>query len=1102
LENAASGSFNRALWLAPNGRTAAVVRDELVGTGLTACLHSGVLTFEDLTDQVLATSNARLKPIDTILKRELVRRVVENAREKQKLSFFSDAASQPGFVGLVAEHITELKRRNIRPDAYSTAAIRAVSDLEQTELAHLYRDYETLLAKHGLIDREGAHEAARDALAENTCACFQNLELIVADGFTDFTGTQHEIFRLLSQHSKHLYISLPASQSPRPDLFAKAAATLLELQQHFPKLEIRQLLPRPLPNPALDYFAQHVFGHPKQIPAPPTAATEALAHIEIVEAAGEQDEIVQIARRIKARLTNANKPTSAADILVIFRGLTSVAPRIREVFADFGIPFYLEPTPAIATTPAIKTLLDLLQLDQEDWRFRRVVAVITNNMLGELTNESRRAADWLVRDLQVAVGRDELVERVAGLAADPSPASERSQHLQHRVETAITALPAMRQLANALEELPPTATPTEWCQALEKLGTKLGIAHFLEDSDGWHALSLSEGRGAVPSITCPSKTQGVTPDVDHAAWKSLLTYFAAIERLDAWLQQPPRKLTRADVLTLLREVTTNVSLPRTQSEAGRVRVLTATAARNISAKHLFLAGMSEQAFPSPESSGRLASDADYHRLAAQQNKKSRSGAPSIATRPQGEMLLFYEMITRAEESLTISFPALDDKAQSLPPSPYVVELERLTTSCQNRIRRTPPHLSPIAPDDTPYSMADWRIQAVARATSKDADRHLLAGILSSADIKPLAASIDAGLKIVHARARGQSFGPAEGLLTSSVIADRLAQRFGKQHTWSASQWETYATCPFRFFMQHVLGLQSLGDLVLETDFARRGSRLHDVLAKFHRDWLVLRKERTPGTPDEEAAAFLAHLQQVANDRKFGSKPGGIDAALHELDHRQILKWSVRHFDNQSKYNSACAKLGPAMTPTHFEFRFGPDRRGDDVADPDSTDKTFTINIDGEPIKITGQIDRIDVAAVDGKTLFNVIDYKSGRSAKFKRDQLITGQQLQLPIYVEAAQALVFEGKATPLQASYWSMGAGYDAKGALTDKLDDETPTGGWQDTRAIVHGLIHEFIQNIRHGDFPVDSLDDKCTSTCDYRMTCRVSQARSLHKTQQPTL
>jgi hypothetical protein len=41
------------------------------------------------------------------------------------------------------------------------------------------------------------------------------------------------------------------------------------------------------------------------------------------------------------------------------------------------------------------------------------------------------------------------------------------------------------------------------------------------------------------------------------------------------------------------------------------------------------------------------------------------------------MLLFYEVLSRADKSLTISHPALDDKAQQLPPSPYVIELQRV-----------------------------------------------------------------------------------------------------------------------------------------------------------------------------------------------------------------------------------------------------------------------------------------------------------------------------------------------------------------------------------------------------------------------------------------
>jgi hypothetical protein len=133
--------------------------------------------------------------------------------------------------------------------------------------------------------------------------------------------------------------------------------------------------------------------------------------------------------------------------------------------------------------------------------------------------------------------------------------------------------------------------------------------------------------------------------------------------------------------------------------------------------------------------------------------------------------------------------------------------------------------------------------------------------------------------------------------------------------------------------------------------------------------------------------------------------------------------------------------------------------------------------------------------VDGQTVFNVIDYKSGRRASLKSDHLETGQQLQLPIYVEAAQLLLFDGKAEPFAAGYWSMGAGFDEKGALAVKKKDE-PGPDWAATRTTVHALIRTFVDGIRKGDFPVASRDDKCTSYCDFHLTCRIAQARTSNK------
>jgi len=204
--------------------------------------------------------------------------------------------------------------------------------------------------------------------------------------------------------------------------------------------------------------------------------------------------------------------------------------------------------------------------------------------------------------------------------------------------------------------------------------------------------------------------------------------------------------------------------------------------------------------------------------------------------------------------------------------------------------------------------------------------------------------------------------------------------------------------------------------------------------------------------------------------------------------------------NQSKYDDGCQKHDVSMTPTHFEFRFGSKTDDDSVADPESTTTAFEITIEGEPIRITGQIDRIDVGQLAGKTVFNVIDYKSGRRATLKKDQLDTGEQLQLPIYVEAAQALVFHNKAVPLQAGYWGMGNGFDSRGALAAPCDDNVTR--WKETKNAVHKLIGDFITHIRQGDFPVASRNDKCTSTCDYNTTCRVGQVRSITKTWWPEI
>ena len=384
--------------------------------------------------------------------------MIKTVLHRGELTHFRDAANRRGFIDLVAHHIRELKEHGLDPAAYAKAAAAHDRAAEHRELAIIYAEYQRQLDAHALTDAEGRHIEARNRLAAGAAPALQHFELVVVDGFTDFTHTQHELLSELAKRADKLLITLPSdsdalvssSNAPAdlqpPDLFAKTAATLAELKHFHPKLEIRELSPRPLPWPALDHLAQHLFRNPRQIPPPPAAAVESLNQLEIVEAAGAHDEIVQIARHIKQRLVVEKGPPGRHRRRLPLAG--DAAPRIREVFTDFGIPYSLEAGLPLATAAVLRTLMSLLRLDDEDWPFRRVVSVLTNNMLTAIADEARRAADWLVRDLQIAKGRDALLERVEQLAGDrTNPPTENSRITPSVASTAAKLCPARPPIA-------------------------------------------------------------------------------------------------------------------------------------------------------------------------------------------------------------------------------------------------------------------------------------------------------------------------------------------------------------------------------------------------------------------------------------------------------------------------------------------------------------------------------------------------------------------------------------------------------------------------------------------------------------------------------
>jgi RecB family exonuclease len=205
------------------------------------------------------------------------------------------------------------------------------------------------------------------------------------------------------------------------------------------------------------------------------------------------------------------------------------------------------------------------------------------------------------------------------------------------------------------------------------------------------------------------------------------------------------------------------------------------------------------------------------------------------------------------------------------------------------------------------------------------------------------------------------------------------------HVQSATTLQSFAKCPFQFFVGRRLGVEHLEapERLLVIDARDRGTLMHDVLEAFFRPLIGSPVAVTTLSADERqrlgqlAAAQFARFESVGKTGK---------PVFWHAERERIVRDLMRFVSADIKRSVA-----ESLVPVAVELDFG----GQDEA-------PLVIGVAGHEIKFRGRIDRID-SGPGGKLV--VADYKSGKSESYKTvatDPLGGGSRLQLPIYAKAA----------------------------------------------------------------------------------------------------
>ncbi|MBC7817759.1 MAG: PD-(D/E)XK nuclease family protein, partial [Planctomycetaceae bacterium] len=199
---------------------------------------------------------------------------------------------------------------------------------------------------------------------------------------------------------------------------------------------------------------------------------------------------------------------------------------------------------------------------------------------------------------------------------------------------------------------------------------------------------------------------------------------------------------------------------------------------------------------------------------------------------------------------------------------------------------------------------------------------------------------------------------------------------------NVTEFKSYLACPYRYFLRHVLKLESLDDRAVELDTLAFGNVLHDVLRLFGESDV-----RDSADEARLRRCLLEQLDEVARQRYGLRRRAAVNVQLKQLEARleAFAHW-------QAKWRSAGWRI------EHVERSIRPEPGGETPP---------SLVVAGIEIWLHGRLDRIDYHEDNGQCA--IFDYKSGdkgqKPGESHRKRNGDWIDLQLPLYRHLARHL-------------------------------------------------------------------------------------------------
>lgn len=1026
-----SGKLNEILFIVPTNRKIRFLKRELISA-------SPNKVAEGINLETIGTFAVKLllgfEGHSRLISDEAAIVLLKQSFQETELKYFSNYRDEIPFGTLerVKNVISEYKRHRITPELLMKEAekLSGSEKIKTEDISKIYRRYQSKFEDIGAKEIGDVYDELLnlngEGFSQRFFEYFPDVNTVIINGFDEFTIPEIEIINSSSDiNNVDLYLYFDYYKY-NPVIFSHLDSCYNKLKgKGFRVINDLSIAEQ---TRFLDDVKQNLFSIKKT-----NKTVHFKSQITEITAFNRENEISLIAKEIKKLI--ADNKAAPNKICVAFNLIKPYSPIVRNQFSVYGIPFNLTDRFSLSTSSPIIAIINLLEILENDFYYKNIFRALSNNIIeiGDVDLNNLLKASI---ELKVISGFKNWINSINDAIIEQQNDDGSINEMRRYNVNYEKAFDDITELYLLLKQFEKPMTLNTFYQNICDLIYSLNI--YIKILDG--------------------SENSIEKDV-----KAVNTFLNSIKELMDLLKLEYREDKKLPLKFYLNQLITIASFSRyniKEKPGYGVLVTTLNEIRGLQFDYLFIAGLTDGDFPtrySPEIffSGSFAKEEIRHQTE--------------------ERYHFYQALCSWKKGLYLTHPQTDERKE-LVESNFLQEF-KVTFEIVEKTEEDY--------DDIIFSRLEL-LKYVGESVRKNHPNIILPEE-EVFNLKEAKRVIEINEIRLNEPFTDSSY---TGVLTNELtdeLKNKLLELKDKQY--SITQLESYAKCPYQYFADRVLHLNTLEEPTEELEAFELGSLLHTILFEFYtglkRNNIVLQ-----GADDKNFIKAEKLLFNTARDKIDKLK---LNSSLTFYEKEKILGI------DDDKRNSILYKFlieernsTDGFIPEYFELAFGKVDRL--TGDKSFSNEEFEIG----DIKVRGKIDRVDINEKDGT--IKIVDYKLSGNRPTQND-LQCGLSLQLPLYLYAAKELI----KSQLNKNYEPFGAeifslkftqkdfGSKLVGISRAKNDKDKMVHLAEEMIKKCVESVSKYVEEISSGKFNLSQLEDrenKVCKYCNFRSICRIQE------------